>query len=57
MGAVADLKKARESWENQKQNNLTDARICDATIKALTSAIEIVEAYDKKVPKKTPEVT
>lgn len=55
MGAIEDLKKARASWEKQKDNNLTDARICDASINALTAAIELIEADAKKTPKSKPE--
>lgn len=54
MGAIEDLKKARDSWQNQKDNNLSDARIADAYIKALSSAIEMVEA-DKTLSKPSTE--
>lgn len=50
MGALEDLKKARDGWQHQKDNNLTEARICDASIRAFNGAIELVEA-DKELNK------
>lgn len=55
MSAVEDLKKARDAWIHQKENNLTDARIADNSIKVLDSAIEIVQAYAEKDTKTKKE--
>lgn len=57
MGALEDLIKARDGWIHQKDNKLTEARICDASITALNGAIELVEAEAKKTPKKKTETT
>ena len=48
MTAIDELKKALDSWQKQKDNKLTDARICDAYIKAFTAAIELVGIDTKK---------
>lgn len=48
MTAIEELKKAKTAWEKQKDNKLTDARICDASITALQAAIEIIEHEKKK---------
>lgn len=46
--ALAELKKVLANWEKQKNNNLTDARICDAYIKATSGAIELIEQENTK---------
>ena len=47
MPAIDELKKAKEGWEKQKENKLTDARIADAHIDSIQAAIELIE-HDKK---------
>lgn len=54
MGAIEELTKARDGWQKQKDNNLTDARIADASINALEAAIELVE-NDSKAKTKSEE--
>jgi len=48
---LAELKKLVDVWEKQKENQLKDARICDAYIHAFKSAIQLVEQGEKKTTK------
>lgn len=54
-----EVKKLKASWEHQKQNQLKEARICDAYIHAFGSVIQLLEqeATKSEKPKKgsTPE--
>ena len=57
MGAIEELKKARDAWQNQKDNNLSDARIADASIRALNAAIELVQADKALLTKPKKDTT
>jgi len=46
---LEEIKKLLASWEHQKNNKLTEARVCDAYIHAFNSVIELLE---KNKPKK-----
>ena len=48
---VDEVKKLKAAWENQKQNKLKDARICDAYIHAFDSVIQLMQQEEAK-PKK-----
>lgn len=52
-----ELKKLVDVWQKQKDNELKDARICDAYIKAFSAAIQLVEQGQKKTTKSKPEGT
>ena len=52
---LKEYEKLIASWENQKNNNLKDARICDAYIKAFTASKQLLEqGMAKPKTKKTP---
>ena len=55
MGAKEELEKIKKSWEHQKQNELSEARICDAYIKATNAAIQLIEQDEAKASKKTKD--
>ena len=50
-----EVKKLKAAWENQKNNQLKEARICDAYIHAFDSVIQLLEqeAAKPEKPKKT----
>ena len=48
MGAKEELIKAREAWQHQKDNRLSEARICDAKIEVFDAAIEMIEKDEAK---------
>lgn len=52
MGAKEELEKIKKSWEHQKQNNLSEARVCEAYIKATSAAIQLIEQDETKLEKK-----
>lgn len=52
MGKTLDeVKKLKASWEHQKQNQLKEARICDAYIHAFDSVIQLLEQEKAKLEK------
>lgn len=48
---LEEVKKLMASWQNQKDNKLKEARICDAYIHAFDSVIQLLE-QEKPTEKK-----